>query len=216
MGWFYRVIEVADWLSVMWQSTELKEIDRMAGELYSGAGTILGQGSKTENREREKKFFAEIGVFLSQKQAFSEKKSSSPIWSVFLSQKQAFSKNKKGLRRIWSVFLSQKQAFSKKKVFVGLEAFFVPKMAQDTSLRGAKAAQGGHNISRISPGQLPPLPPYFPRLWSCIDGDRVLLYRKMAIELALSWETLTNGKFVKNRRILSGDIELVKKRLIRF
>jgi len=46
--------------------------------------------------------------------------------------------------------LTQKQAFSKKKVFAGLELFFVPKMAQDTSLRGAKVAQGG---DKISPGE---------------------------------------------------------------
>jgi len=36
-------------------------------------------------------------------------------------------------------------------------------MAQNTSLRGAKVAQGGQNISR---GAAAPSAPYFPRLWS--------------------------------------------------
>jgi len=45
-------------------------------------------------------------------------------------------------------------------VFAGL-GVFVPKMAQDTSLRGAKVAQGGPKY--LQEGQLPP---YFPRLWT--------------------------------------------------
>jgi len=44
------------------------------------------------------------------------------------------------------VFLTQNQAFSnqtkQKNIFAGLEAFFVPKMAQDTSLRGGKSRPG--------------------------------------------------------------------------
>jgi len=43
----------------------------------SGAETILGQGGQDrerQSREREIKLFAEIGVFLSQKQAFSKNK----------------------------------------------------------------------------------------------------------------------------------------------
>jgi len=68
---------------------------------------------------------------------------------------------KKGLRRIGRFFLSHKQAFSKAKkgVSAGLEPFFVPKMAQDASVRGDKSRPGG---AKISPGG--ELPPYFPRL----------------------------------------------------
>jgi len=56
---------------------------RSARGSASGAGTILGQGRQDrerQSREREIKFFAEIGLFLSQKQAFSKrkKKRSSP------------------------------------------------------------------------------------------------------------------------------------------
>jgi len=50
--------------------------------------------------------------------------------------------------------LTQNQAFFKevkKNIFAGLEAFFVPKMAQDTSLKG------GQNISRGA--AVPPAPP---------------------------------------------------------
>jgi len=48
------------------------------------------------------------------------------------------------------------------KVFAGLGAFFVPKMAQDTSLGVGKSRPGG---TKISPrGEAAPLPPYFPRL----------------------------------------------------
>jgi len=39
----------------------------------------------------------------------------------------------------FGAFLSRKQAFSKKKSSPDLERFFVPKMAQDTGLRGATA-----------------------------------------------------------------------------
>jgi len=45
----------------------------------------------------------------------------------------------------------------KKKVFAGLGAFFVPKMAQDTSLRGAKVALGEPKY--LQEGSCPPCPP---------------------------------------------------------
>jgi len=42
-----------------------------------------------------------------------------------------------------------------------------------------------------------------------IDENRAVLYRKIVIELVLCWRTLTNGKIVKNKWILSVYIELV-------
>jgi len=90
----------------------------------------------------------------------SPKKGLRRIRSVFLSWKEAFSK-KKGIRRIRSDFLSWQQAFSKKKVFPGFGRIFVPKIAQDTSLRGAKVAQRGPKY--LQGGSCPPAP-YFPRL----------------------------------------------------
>jgi len=44
---------------------------------------------------------------------------------------------------------------NKKKVFAGLGEFFVPKMAQDTSLRRGKSRPGGAKISPGGGGQLP-------------------------------------------------------------
>jgi len=74
---------------------------------------------------------------------------------VFFIPKKGFSKKK-----VYTGF-GVSQAFSKKKVFSGLEAFFCPKMAQDTSLRGSKSRRG----AKMSPGgAAAPLPPYFPRL----------------------------------------------------
>jgi len=71
---------------------------------------------------------------LSQKQAFSKKKKVFAGFGVSL-----FTKNKRSLKKNKKI---------KKKVFAGIDAFFfVPKMAQDTSLRGAKVAQGGPKIS---------------------------------------------------------------------
>jgi len=68
-------------------------------------------------------------------------------WSVFLSRKQAFSK-KKVFDGFGAFFLSRKQAFSKKCLRRIWERFLVPKMAQDTGLRGAKVAQR----AKIFPG----------------------------------------------------------------
>jgi len=92
------------------------------------------------------------------------------IWGVFLAQNSAISKKKvfTGHR----VFLTHNQRFwpltqkpnkvltqnQPNKVFSG--AFFVPNMAQDKSLRGAKVVQGGPKY--LQGGQLPP---HFPRLW---------------------------------------------------
>jgi len=120
----------------------------------NGAGTILEQGGQDQVRqslERKIRFFAGIGLFFVPKQAFSK------IKKIKIKKL----KKNKGFRRIWSVSLTQKQAFSKKKVFAGYGVFFNPKMAQDTSMRGAKVVQGCQNISRG--GSCPPAP-YFPRL----------------------------------------------------
>jgi len=111
-------------------------------KITSGMRTILGQGGQgreRQSRDREK-FFAEIGVFFSQKQAFSKKKIKKGlrrIWSVFLSQKQAFClpPPKKGLRRIRSVYLPQKW----------------PRIQVSG---GAKVAQGGPKF--LQGGRLPP------------------------------------------------------------
>jgi len=55
--------------------------------------------------------------------------------------------------------LSRKEALSKTKKSSSpdWERFFVSKMAQDTSLRGEKVAQGGQSISRGAAA--PPCPP---------------------------------------------------------
>jgi len=112
--------------------------------LRSGAGTILGQGGKTESAKfRNAKQSSSLKLecfFLSQKQAFSKKKKVFAGLGVsFCPKNKCFLNKKKGLRRIRSVF-------------------FVPKLAQDTTLRGgAKVAQGGPNY--FQRGQLPPLPP---------------------------------------------------------
>jgi len=61
-------------------------------------------------------------------------------------------KKKKGLYRIWIKRSLIKQ--NKNNIFAGLEAFFVPKMVQDTSLREGKVVQGGQKY--LQGGQLPP------------------------------------------------------------
>jgi len=99
----------------------------------SGAETIFGQGGQDrerQNREREIKVFAGTGAF------FCPENKRSPKKKVFAGLGAFF---KRSLRRIW--------------------AFFVPKMVQDTSLRGAKVAQEGQNISRG--GSCPPWLPTF-------------------------------------------------------
>jgi len=79
--------------------------------------------------------------------------------------------------------LSQKQAFSKKKVFAGLEAFFVPKMAQDTSIRG-----GGGKISPGGPKNL--------QGDSCPPTSRAYASKNATTQLVVLWKN--NHKHIIN------------------
>jgi len=75
-----------------------------------------------------------------------------------LSRKEAFSR-KKVFAGLEAFFVPKTSVLQKKGVFAGFGRFFVPKMAQDTSLRGGKSHPGGPKY--LQEGQLPP---YFPRL----------------------------------------------------
>jgi len=122
-------------------------------------------------------------LFFCPKNKHSPKKGLRRIWSVFVTQKQAFTEKKrsspdleclydpkKGLRLIWNVFMTQKN------IFAGLEAFFVPQMAQDTSLRGAKVVQGWPKY--LQGGSCPPAPllpaPMARSQWGFGDRDPAL------------------------------------------
>jgi len=114
--------------------------------LSSGAGTISGQGGQDQKRQslqREIWFFAEIGLlFVPKTSVLSKKKRSSPDLGCLFGPKFSVLYIKKKVFTGLGVFLTQNQ---QNRIFAG--AFFVPNMAQDKSLWGAKVAPGG---------QLPP------------------------------------------------------------